>query len=98
MTFVFHGGSGSSSEDIKYAIKAGVVKMNIDTQWAFWDGIRAYEKDHHDFLQTQIGNPEGMDRPNKKIYDPRAVLRSSEKSMAKRLVKAASDLGCTNVL
>lgn len=98
--FVFHGGSGSSKEDIQYAIKAGVIKMNIDTdtQWAFWDGVRAYEKKHHDYLQGQIGNPEGTDRPNKKFYDPRMMMRAGEESMAQRLVEAANDLNCVNVL
>ena len=68
--FVFHGGSGSSKEDIRYAIEAGVIKMNIDTdtQWSFWDGIRQYEAKNRDYLQTQIGNPDGDDKPNKKYY------------------------------
>merc|ERR1712151_798821 len=100
MKFVFHGGSGSSVEDIQYAIGAGVVKMNIDTdtQWAFWDGVRAYEAKYHDFLQGQIGNPEGDDKPNKKYYDPRMSLRAGEESMAARLCKAAEDLKSVNVL
>jgi fructose-bisphosphate aldolase class II len=100
MKFVFHGGSGSSVEDIQYAIEAGVVKMNIDTdtQWAFWDGIRAYEAEHHDYLQGQIGNPEGDAKPNKKYYDPRMSLRAGEEAMAARLCKAAEDLKCVNVL
>jgi len=100
MRFVFHGGSGSSVEDIQYAIGAGVVKMNIDTdtQWAFWDGVRAYEAKYHDYLQGQIGNPEADDKPNKKYYDPRMSLRAGEESMAARLVKAAEDLKCVNVL
>jgi fructose-bisphosphate aldolase class II len=100
MKFVFHGGSGSSVEDIKYAITAGVVKMNIDTdtQWAFWDGVRAYEAKYHDYLQAQIGNPEGDDKPNKKYYDPRMSLRSAEEAMADRLCQAAEDLNCVNVL
>merc|ERR1719326_1242854 len=98
--FVFHGGSGSSREDIQYAIEAGTIKMNIDTdtQWAFWDGIRAYESNNHDYLQGQIGNPEGPTKPNKKYYDPRMALRSGEQSMAKRLCEAADDLNCVNVL
>jgi len=98
--FVFHGGSGSSRDDIQYAIKAGVIKMNIDTdtQWAFWDGVRAYEAKNHDYLQGQIGNPEGAAKPNKKYYDPRMALRAGEEAMAKRLVEAASDLNCVNVL
>jgi len=100
MFFVFHGGSGSSVDDIQYAIKAGVIKMNIDTdtQWAFWDGIRAYEATNHDYLQGQIGNPDGDDKPNKKYYDPRMSLRAGEESMAERLCKAAEDLNCVNVL
>lgn len=100
MYFVFHGGSGSSVEDIKYAIEAGVIKMNIDTdtQWAFWDGLRAYEAKYHDYLQGQIGNPDGPEKPNKKYYDPRMCLRAGEESMAARLVKAAEDLNCVNVL
>lgn len=100
MYFVFHGGSGSSTEDIQYAIKAGVIKMNIDTdtQWAFWDGIREYEEKNHDYLQGQIGNPEGPEKPNKKFYDPRMCLRAGEEGMTERLCKAAEDLLCTNVL
>jgi fructose-bisphosphate aldolase class II len=100
MKFVFHGGSGSSVEDIQYAIEAGVVKMNIDTdtQWAFWDGMREYEAKYHDFLQGQIGNPDGDDKPNKKYYDPRMSLRAGEEAMAARLCKAAEDLKCVNVL
>merc|ERR1711871_610994 len=98
--FVFHGGGGSSVEDIKYAIEAGVIKMNIDTdtQWAFWDGVRKYEAANHDYLQGQIGNPEGPEKPNKKYYDPRIMLRAGEESMAERLVKAAEDLNCVDVL
>lgn len=100
MLFVFHGGSGSSPEDIQYAIDAGVIKMNIDTdtQWAFWDGVREYEAKYHDYLQGQIGNPEGDDKPNKKYYDPRMMLRSGQESMAARLCKAAEDLNCVDVL
>jgi fructose-bisphosphate aldolase class II len=99
-SFVFHGGSGSSVKDIQYAIDAGVIKMNIDTdtQWAFWDGIRAYEKKNHDYLQGQIGNPEGAEKPNKKYYDPRICLRAGEESMAERLCQAAADLRCEKVL
>lgn len=100
MKFVFHGGSGSSVEDIQYAIEAGVIKMNIDTdtQWAFWDGVREYEAKHHDYLQGQIGNPDGDDKPNKKYYDPRMMLRAGEEAMAARLCKAAEDLKCVDVL
>merc|ERR1719181_329417 len=98
--FVFHGGSGSSPEDIQYAIKAGVIKMNIDTdtQWAFWDGMNKYQEKNKDYLQAQIGNPEGADKPNKKYYDPRMSLRSGEESMADRLVKCMEDLNCVDVL
>nr|AHK23682.1 class II fructose-1,6-bisphosphate aldolase [Guillardia theta] len=100
VNFVFHGGSGSSLEDIRYAIEAGVIKMNIDTdtQWAFWDGVRGYEAKYHDYLQGQIGNPEGATKPNKKYYDPRMMLRAGEEAMAKRLIQAAEDLNCVNVL
>lgn len=98
--FVFHGGSGSSVDDIRYAIKAGTIKMNIDTdtQWAFWDGIRTYEAKYHDYLQGQIGNPESETKPNKKYYDPRMALRSGEETMAARLIQAAEDLNCVNVI
>ena len=100
MKFVFHGGSGSSPEDIKYAIGAGVIKMNIDTdtQWAYWDGIRQYEAKNREYLQGQIGNPSGPEVPNKKYYDPRMALRSGEEAMAARLCQAAADLNCVNVL
>lgn len=92
--FVFHGGSGSSLEEIREAISYGVVKMNIDTdtQWACWDGVRAFEAANHDYLQGQIGNPEGEDKPNKKYYDPRKWLREAEVSMKNRLVRAFEDL------
>merc|ERR1719231_700059 len=98
--FVFHGGSGSSVEDIRYAINGGVIKMNIDTdtQWAFWDGVRAYEAENRPYLQGQIGNPDGETKPNKKYYDPRMCLRSGEETMADRLVKAMEDLNCVDVL
>ena len=74
VNFVFHGGSGSEPEKIKEALTYGVVKMNIDTdtQWAYWDGIRLFEAANHGYLQGQIGNPEGAEKPNKKFYDPRA--------------------------
>ncbi len=96
INFVFHGGSGSSLEEIREAIDYGVIKMNIDTdtQWAFWDGIREYEAKYRDYLQSQIGNPDGDDIPNKKYYDPRKWLREGEKSMANRLVQAFEDLNC----
>ncbi len=96
VNFVFHGGSGSSLEEIREAIGYGVIKMNIDTdtQWAFWDGVRDYEKEYHDFLQGQIGNPEGEDKPNKKYYDPRKWLRAGQESMIARLERAYEDLNC----
>ncbi len=98
INFVFHGGSGSSLEEIREAIDYGVIKMNIDTdtQWAFWNGIREYESKNRDYLQGQIGNPDGEDIPNKKYYDPRKFLREGEKSMANRLVQAFEDLNCIN--
>ena len=98
VNFVFHGGSGSEPEKIKEAVSYGVIKMNIDTdtQWAFWDGIRGYEAKNHDYLQSQIGNPEGEDVPNKKYYDPRKWLRAGEESMKDRLVRAFTDLNCLN--
>jgi fructose-bisphosphate aldolase, class II len=98
VNFVFHGGSGSTRNEIREAISYGVVKMNIDTdtQWAFWDGIRRYEAASHSYLQGQIGNPEGSDRPNKKKYDPRVWLREGEKSMVDRLKIAFEDLNCLN--
>ncbi len=96
--FVFHGGSGSLLEEIREAISYGVIKMNIDTdtQWAFWDGVREYEKKNHDYLQSQIGNPEGEDKPNKSYYDPRKLIRAGQESMIKRLEIAYSDLCSLN--
>ncbi len=98
VNFVFHGGSGSSREEIREAISYGVIKMNIDTdtQWAFWDGVRKYEASNHNYLQGQIGNPDGDDKPNKKKYDPRVWIREGEKSMAARLQIAFEDLNCLN--
>ncbi len=98
VNFVFHGGSGSSEEEIKEAISYGVVKMNIDTdtQWAFWNGVREYEKRYHDYLQSQIGNPDGEDKPNKSYYDPRKWLRAGEESMRDRVVRAFEELNCIN--
>ena len=94
--FVFHGGSGSELSDIREAIGYGVIKMNIDTdtQWAFWDGVRGYVTEHKDYLQGQIGNPEGDDKPNKSHYDPRKWLRAAEESMVARLEQAFDDLNC----
>jgi fructose-bisphosphate aldolase class II len=96
--FVFHGGSGSSREHIREAIGYGVVKMNLDTdmQWAYWDGVHDYYKANKDYLNTQLGNPEGDEKPNKKYYDPRTWLRSGENAFIKRLVSAFDDLNCIN--
>lgn len=98
VNFVFHGGSGSELSDIREAISYGVVKMNIDTdtQWSFWDGVRNYVAKYHDYLQGQIGNPEGEDKPNKKYYDPRKWLRAAEESTVVRLERAFDDLNCLN--
>lgn len=94
--FVFHGGSGSSREEIREGISYGAIKMNIDTdlQWALWDGIRSFYKSKEGYLQGQIGNPEGTDKPNKKFYDPRVWLREGEKSFISRLKLAFEDLNC----
>jgi fructose-bisphosphate aldolase class II len=98
VNFVFHGGSGSEPEKIREALTYGVVKMNIDTdtQWAFWEGVMKYYKKNEGYLQSQIGNPEGEDKPNKKFYDPRAWLREGEKSIVERLKIAFADLNCLN--
>lgn len=100
INFVFHGGSGSSVEEIREAVSYGAIKFNIDTdlQWAFWDGIRQYYLTNEGYLQSQIGNPEGPDKPNKKIYDPRAWLRKGEESFKARLTKAFEDLNNVNTL
>lgn len=94
--FVFHGGSGSELADIREAISYGAIKMNIDTdtQWAFWDGVRKYVDDKKDYLQGQIGNPDGEDKPNKSYYDPRKWIRAAELSMVERLERAFDDLNC----
>lgn len=96
--FVFHGGSGSDPKEIAEALSYGVVKMNIDTdtQWAFWEGTLDFYKTNHAYLQGQIGNPDGDDKPNKKYYDPRVWLRKSEESMARRLEQSFADLNCLN--
>ncbi len=98
ISFVFHGGSGSSQQHIREAISYGVIKMNIDTdtQWAFWDGIRGFYAKNQDYLQAQIGNPEGDDKPNKKYYDPRKWLREGEVSMVERMKQAFEDLNAIN--
>ncbi|WP_400192981.1 class II fructose-bisphosphate aldolase [Hymenobacter sp. B81] len=96
--FVFHGGSGSSREEIREAISYGAIKMNIDTdlQWAFWEGIKDYYVKNEAFLQGQIGNPSGPDSPNKKYYDPRVWLRDGEKAFVGRLKHAFDDLNALN--
>lgn len=96
--FVFHGGSGSPQHQIREAISYGAIKMNIDTdlQWAFWDGILEFYKKNEGYLQGQLGNPEGEDKPNKKFYDPRVWLRKGEESFSKRLEVAFEDLNCIN--
>ena len=94
LDFVFHGGSGSPAETIREAIGYGVIKMNIDTdtQWAFWDGVRAYEAKNRDYLQGQLGNPTGDDAPNKKFYDPRKWLREGESALVRRLTQSFEEL------
>ncbi|MGB0836547.1 MAG: class II fructose-bisphosphate aldolase [Flavobacteriaceae bacterium] len=98
--FVFHGGSGSTKEEIKEAIGYGVIKMNIDTdmQYAFMAGIRDYMSEKSDYLQSQIGNPEGPESPNKKYYDPRVWLRKGELSFNARLKEAFKDLNNVDTL
>lgn len=94
---VMHGGSGSTDDEIKTAVVNGVIKMNIDTdtQWAYWDGLRAFEKDKRAYLQGQIGNPDGPDKPNKKCYDPRVWVRKAEETMVKRVMVSCDKLGST---
>jgi fructose-bisphosphate aldolase class II len=96
--FVFHGGSGSPQNQIREAIGYGAIKMNIDTdmQWAFWEGVLQTYKKSEPYLQSQLGNPEGADKPNKKHYDPRTWLRKGEESFIKRLEVAFEDLNCIN--
>jgi fructose-bisphosphate aldolase class II len=96
--FVFHGGSGSSREEIREAISYGAIKMNIDTdmQYAYLSGVRDYVLSKKDYLMAQIGNPDGEDKPNKKFYDPRVWLREGEKAFVSRLKEAFDDLNCIN--
>lgn len=100
VSFVFHGGSGSLASEIAEAVSYGVVKMNIDTdlQWAFWDGVREFEAQNHDYLQGQLGNPTGSDKPNKKFYDPRKWLRSGEESFVKTLLEYYRQLNGLDIL
>lgn len=96
--FVFHGGSGSPQHQIREAIGYGAIKMNIDTdlQWAFWEGVLKFYAKNQAYLQGQLGNPEGEDKPNKKYYDPRVWLRKAEESFSTRLEIAFQDLNCIN--
>ncbi|EJF09902.1 MULTISPECIES: class II fructose-bisphosphate aldolase [Pontibacter] len=98
VNFVFHGGSGSEKAKITEAIGYGAIKMNIDTdmQWAFWDGVKNYYESKKDYLQGQLGNPDGADSPNKKYYDPRVWLRKGEENFIARLKEAFEDLNCVN--
>ena len=98
LDFVFHGGSGSDLQDIRDAISFGVIKMNIDTdtQWATWEGVLGYYNENKDYLQGQLGNPEGEEKPNKKYYDPRAWLRAGQVSLANRVLAAFEDLNAMN--
>jgi fructose-bisphosphate aldolase class II len=96
--FVFHGGSGSPQNQIREALGYGAIKMNIDTdmQWAFWEGVHDYYVKNEAYLQGQLGNPEGANKPNKKFYDPRVWLRKGEETFIKRLEVAFDDLNCIN--
>jgi len=98
VNFVFHGGSGSAPSEITEAIGYGVIKMNIDTdtQWATWVGTKAYVEKYNDYLQGQIGNPEGEDKPNKKYYDPRKWLRAGQMTLVDRVEEAFADLNGLN--
>lgn len=98
--FVFHGGSGSERKDIRAAINNGVIKFNMDTdtQWAYWAGVNGHVKKYNAYLQSQIGNPEGDDKPNKKKYDPRVWLRAAEQSFSARLTVAFEDLNSVGAL
>merc|ERR1712203_763597 len=96
--FVFHGGSGSEKKDIENALSSGVIKMNVDTdtQWAYWEGILNFYDMNEGYLQGQIGNPAGLEKPNKSYYDPRKWVRESEVSMVKRVIESCTDLGNVN--
>ena len=98
--FVFHGGSGSTQQEIEESIGYGVIKMNIDTdlQFAFTEGIRDYMNNNIEYLRNQIGNPDGIDHPNKKYYDPRKWLRLGEETFKSRLKNAFKDLNNINTL
>ncbi|AFP85573.1 fructose-bisphosphate aldolase, class II [secondary endosymbiont of Heteropsylla cubana] len=100
LNLVFHGGSGSSLKDIQEAIKCGVIKMNIDTdiQWATWKGIMEYYKMNESYMQAQIGNPEGANKPNKQFYDPRAWIRAAQISTITSLEQVFKTLNAVNLL
>jgi len=95
---VMHGGSGSTQEEIQSAVKNGVIKMNVDTdtQWAYWDGLKNFYKKNEGYLQTQVGNPDGEDKPNKKFYDPRVWIRAAEEAMIKRANESFKFLNAAN--
>jgi len=99
LNFVFHGGSGSSPAEIKESIGYGVIKMNIDTdtQWASWEGVLNFYKANEGYLQGQLGNPEGADKPNKKFYDPRVWLRKGQEGLVERIKQAFADLNAVGV-
>jgi fructose-bisphosphate aldolase class II len=99
LNFVFHGGSGSSPAEISESIGYGVIKMNIDTdtQWASWEGVLNFYKANEGYLQGQLGNPEGPDKPNKKFYDPRVWLRKGQENMVERVKQAFADLNAVGV-
>ncbi|MDF7824039.1 class II fructose-bisphosphate aldolase [Pontiellaceae bacterium B12227] len=99
LNFVFHGGSGSSPEEIEESIGYGVIKMNIDTdtQWATWEGLLNFYKANEAYLQGQLGNPEGEDKPNKKFYDPRVWLRKGQEGLVERVKQAYKDLNAVGV-
>ncbi len=100
VNFVFHGGSGSTQEEIRESIGYGAIKMNLDTdmQWAFWSGIKDFYVQNEGYLQSQLGNPEGPEKPNKKFYDPRVWLRKGEEAIVARLRQSFEDLNCIDVL
>jgi fructose-bisphosphate aldolase class II len=90
LDLVFHGGSGSTDEEIAEAVRNGVIKMNIDTdtQYAYTRAIAGYMFQNYDGVLRVDGEV-----GNKKLYDPRAWGKVSETSMASRVVQAANQLG-----
>lgn len=98
INFVFHGGSGSPKDSIKEAITYGTIKFNIDTdaQWAFWEGVKKYYEKNKEYLQTEIGNPQGENTPNKKYYDPRQWLRAGEENLKQKIIEYYETLNATN--